>query len=147
MKNHLLLITILTASVGFTQPNEPLDVDLEPTHREATELLQQQSFETVMVAAFKAGNAEKIAEYFGENVDLSIDGKQDLYSNSQAEQILKTFFSLHRPSDFKIIHKGKSGQSEYFIGELKSDKTYKVTLNSKPVSGGKKITSLTISAN
>ena len=100
-----------------------------------------------MVNAFKEGSADKIARYFIDNVDLSIDGKEDLYSKSQAEQILKNFFVAHKPKDFKIIHKGTSGQSEYFIGELIADKEFKVTLNSKNVSGVKKITSLTISAS
>ncbi|MBD3636680.1 MAG: DUF4783 domain-containing protein [Crocinitomicaceae bacterium] len=146
MKNYLVLIAVFVGTVGFAQPSEPefSEVSTEPTHRAATSLQQQQSFESAMVSAFKTGNAEKIARYFSDNVDLSIDEKEDLYSKSQAEQILKNFFKAHKPSDFKIIHKGKSGQSEYFIGELTSDKVYKVTLNSKSVGGVNRITSLTI---
>jgi hypothetical protein len=123
------------------------DNKFSPVEREATSIRQQQSFESMMVAAFKVGNAEKIATYFSDNVDLSIDGKEDLYSKSQAEQILKTFFLTHKPKDFSIIHKGKSGQSEYFIGELSAEKVYRVTINSKAVGGMKRITSLTIASN
>ena len=131
--------------MAFAQPSEPgfEDLQAERSTRAATALQQQQSFENSMVNAFKEGSADKIARYFIDNVDLSIDGKEDLYSKSQAEQILKNFFVAHKPKDFK----GTSGQSEYFIGELIADKEFKVTLNSKNVSGVKKITSLTISAS
>lgn len=149
MKNCLVIFGLFLGSLALAQPAEPSfeDLSAERTHRASTALQQQQSFENSMVNAFKEGSADKIARYFIDNVDLSIDGKEDLYSKSQAEQILKNFFAAHKPKDFKIIHKGTSGQSEYFIGELTSDKTYKVTLNSKNVAGIKKISSLTISEN
>lgn len=146
MKNYIVLISLFVSTVSFAQPSEPLftEVEYDPIVREETSLQQQVSFESKMVAAFKDGNSSKIASHFSENVDLSIDGKEDLYSKSQAEQILKTFFTTHKTVDFKIIHKGKSGQSEYFIGELSAEATYRVTLNSKTNNGTKKITSLTI---
>lgn len=146
MKTYITLIGLLLVGISWAQPSQPefVETDFDPVEREATKLRQQQSFESMMVAAFKVGNAEKIASYFSENVDLSIAGKEDLYSKSQAEQILKTFFLAHKPKDFSIIHKGKSGQSEYFIGELSAEKVYRVTINSKAVNGVKRITSLTI---
>ena len=146
MKNYLFLIVIITSGFAFAQPAEPIftEVEFKPVLRTETAQQQQQSFEKKMVAAFKNGNAELIGKYFSDNIDLSIDAKEDLYSNSQSEQILKNFFIAHPPKEFKIIHKGKSGQSEYFIGELKADATYRVTLNSKSIGGVNKITSLTI---
>ena len=149
MKNYIVFISLFVSSMAFAQPGEPefTIVEYDPIVREETSLLQQVSFESKMVTAFKTGNADKIAGHFSENVDLSIDGKEDLYSKSQAEQILKTFFSAHKPNGFKIIHKGKSGQSEYFIGELSAEKIYRVTINSKSNGGSKKITSLTIEEN
>lgn len=149
MKHYFTLIALFVGSMALAQPSGPefTEVETDPIERGETTLQQQQSFESRMVSAFKAGNAAKIAKYFSDNVDLSIDGKEDLYSKSQAEQILKTFFASHASKDFKIVHKGTSGQSEYFIGELTADKVYKVTLNSKASGGVKKITSLTISPN
>jgi hypothetical protein len=146
MKNYLLILVLLANLLTFAQPAEPLftENESEPVLRTETAIQQQQSFEKKMVAAFKIGNAELIGKYFSDNIDLSIDAKEDLYSNSQSEQILKNFFIAHPPKDFKIIHKGKSGQSEYFIGELTADVTYRVTLNSKSIGGVNKITSLTI---
>ena len=146
MKYLFVIFGLLLTTGVFAQPKEPefTETTFEPIGREATSLQQQQSFESAMVAAFRAGNADKVSAYFSDKVDLAIDGKEDLYSKSQAEQILKTFFSEHQPSDFKVIHKGKSGQSEYFIGELIADKKFRVTINSKSVGGINKITSLTI---
>jgi len=149
MKNSLIILALFIGSFAYAQPNEPefTEVEYRPIEREATELQQQPSFESMMVTAFKSGNAEKIATYFSDNIELSISNKEDLYSQSQAEQILKTFFANHKPKSFKIIHKGTSGQSEYFIGELESEKKYRVTLNSKAIGGVKRITSLTIEEN
>jgi len=146
MRTLLTIGFISAAILGFSQPAEPLytEVEYDPIVRSETKLEQQQSFETKLVKAFKNGDAATISSYFAENVDLSIDGKEDLYSQSQAEQILKTFFITHKAADFKLVHKGQSGQSEYFIGKFLSDLEYRVTINSKKISGVKKITSLTI---
>ncbi|OIQ27867.1 MAG: hypothetical protein BM555_05960 [Crocinitomix sp. MedPE-SWsnd] len=149
MKKYIFIFSLVISGFAFAQPSGPqiTEIEFKPVLRGETELLQQPTFEALMVSAFKAGNAERIASRFSDNVDLSIDGKEDLYSDSQSEQILKTFFLTHKPKDFKVIHKGKSGQSEYFIGELSSDFVYRVTINSKMIKGVNKITSLTIEQN
>ena len=148
MKHYFTLIALFIGSVALAQPSGPefTEVETDPIERSET-TLQQQSFEAMMVSAFKTGNAAKIAKYFNDNVDLSIDVNEDVYSKSQAEQILKKFFATYSSKDFKIVHKVTSGQSEYFLGELMADKLYRVILNSKTDGGVKKITSLTISPN
>jgi len=148
MKNYITILLFILSTGLFAQPHQPDLEAFEPLEREATVQQQQPSYESVIVAAFKAGNSTKIASYFAENVDLSILETENLYSKSQAEQILKNFFLKHKPSDFIIVHKGKSGQSEYFIGELTcSDAIFRVTLNSKVDSGNREITALTIELN
>lgn len=151
MKNLLLIGCLLLGLSAMAQPELPF---VENTTEEggsceleATDASAQQSFESIVVNAFKKGDAAKIASYFSDNVDLSISEKENLYSKSQAQQILKSFFDKHPPKDFKVLHKGKSGSSEYFIGELEADKSYRVTLNSKSSGGAKSITSLTIEEN
>ena len=148
MKKYLTILTLLIGTSVLAQPKEPELVELMPREREATSEQQQPTYESVMVSAFKAGNATKIASYFSENIDLSILETENLYSKSQAEQILKNFFLNHKPIDFVIVHKGKSGQSEYFIGELTcADAIYRVTINSKTEAALKEITALTIELN
>ena len=147
MKKYLPILALVFSAVSYAQPLEPGEAELTRHERKATDQQQQPTYESIMVAAFRAGNATKIASYFAENVDLSILETENLYSKSQAEQILKNFFIKHKPSEFTIVHKGKSGQSEYFIGELTcTDAIFRVTLNSK--SGDvKEITALTIELN
>ncbi len=149
MKKSLLIAIVFVGLGANAQPQPPVNsTDLGGCcEREPTAQAAQQTFESIIVSAFKKGNATKIASYFGDNIDLSISEKENLYSKSQAEQILKSFFLKHKPSNFKILHKGKSGQSEYFIGELTADKNYRVTLNSKSSGSTKTITSLTIEEN
>src|SRR5688572_6197324 len=147
MKKYLTILALATCLVSFAQPLEPGEEELTRHERKATDQQQQPTYESIIVAAFKAGNATKIAGYFAENVDLSILETENLYSKSQAEQILKNFFIKHKPSEFTIVHKGKSGQSEYFIGELTcTDAIFRVTLNSKS-GDAKEITALTIELN
>jgi len=80
-----------------------------------------------IVLSFKAGNAAELSKFFHDNVELIILEKEDVYSRSQAEQIIRKFFSEHPPEDFKIIFKGGKVNSRYAIGSLETPgKTYRV---------------------
>lgn len=151
MRKIVIIMLLLAGSAVYAQPTsgDIIMLDAEPLEREPTVEQAQQSFESILVTAFKTGNATKIATYFGDNVDLSILGTANLYSKSQAQQILQHFFTTNKPQDFKIIHKGNAKSSQYFIGELTSVKggKYRVTLNSKAEGSKKTITSLTIEEN
>jgi hypothetical protein len=46
---------------------------------------------------------------------------EDLYSRKQAEQIMKQFFTEHRPTSFKIIFEGGKETSRYAIGNLTTE--------------------------
>jgi hypothetical protein len=72
-----------------------------------------------ITAAIQAGNAKQLAQYFDNNVDITVYNKEEMYSRTQAELVIKDFFSKNTPTSFKIIHKGASNQgSEYAIGTL-----------------------------
>lgn len=58
-----------------------------------------------VAVAFKSGNAKELAQHFSSTVELSILNKEDIYSNTQAELILKDFFQKNPPSAAKVIHK------------------------------------------
>lgn len=147
MKKLLIVAIFCTGLSVLAQPKPPTPIEEIEKLEAYTDTPDKQapSFEATIIAAFKAGNAKKIALYFAENVDFSLLGKENLYSKSQAEHILKDFFTNHPPSDFKILHKGKSGQSDYMIGNLTSnEKVYRVKLNTKTLGGVQFITSLSI---
>lgn len=74
-----------------------------------------------IAAAIKAGNAKALAAYFDTNLEITILTQEGSYSSSQAEAVVKNFFSKNVPSDFQIIHKGDSGgNSKYAIGKLQT---------------------------
>ncbi len=152
MKKILTILCITAGSFAFSQTTSGdiyLPDPIDTLEKEMTLEQAQQSFETTVIDAFKVGNSKKIAAYFRENVDLSILGKENLYSKSQAEQILQHFFETHKPESFKIIHKGNAKASEYFIGELIDTKKgkYRVTFNRKSINNKQVVTSLTIEQN
>ena len=73
-----------------------------------------------VIAALKTGNASAVAKYFDNNVDISMPDKSNSYSKSQAELVLKDFFSSNPVKSFEIIHKGENAGSQYCIGTLQT---------------------------
>ena len=70
--------------------------------------------------AIKSGNSKAIAAYFADNVDLKILTQEDVYSKSQAELIIKDFFSKHPVKSFKIVHSSSKNDSQFAIGSLET---------------------------
>jgi hypothetical protein len=71
-----------------------------------------------VVAAMRSGNSTLIAKYFDDRVDISMPDKSNSYSKSQAELVLKDFFSNNPVKNFEIIHKGENAGSQFCIGTL-----------------------------
>ncbi len=70
--------------------------------------------------AFKVGDAEELAKYFNNTIELVIIDKEDVYSNVQAQQILDNFFTDHFPKAFEFIHQGGKEESKFAIGKLET---------------------------
>ncbi|HEX2396106.1 MAG TPA: DUF4783 domain-containing protein [Bacteroidales bacterium] len=82
-----------------------------------------------LLDAMKTGNYIQLSRYFSSSIELAIPGKEDIYSNKQAELILKDFFAKHMPSDFTVLHKGGKEGSQYAIGNLiTSNGRFRVTI-------------------
>jgi len=76
-----------------------------------------------IAAAFKSGNTELIAKHFGNSIELSVPSNEGVFSKTQAKLILKTFFTNHQPTNFKVVHNGDSkNNSHYSIGTLTTKK-------------------------
>ncbi len=98
-----------------------------------------------IVLSFKAGNAEELAKHFHDNLELIILKEEDVYSRSQAEQIIRKFFIEHKPEAFKIIFEGGKENSRYAIGSLHaSGKEFRVYLLMKKQDGSPQIHQLRI---
>lgn len=80
-------------------------------------------------ASFSMGNATQVAGYFNKSIELTLFDKEDIYSNTQAEMILRDFFSKHKPTQFSILHQGGKEDSKYAIGRLTCGaESYRVTI-------------------
>lgn len=78
--------------------------------------------------SLSSGNTAQVAKYFNKSIELTLFDKEDIYSNTQAEMILRDFFSKHKPTQFKILHQGGKENSKYAIGRLVcGTESYRVT--------------------
>lgn len=72
-----------------------------------------------IAAAFRSGEAKQVSKFFADNVDMVVLDKEEVYSRSQAELILKGFFTKYPPKSFNIVHNGVSKNgSKFAIGSL-----------------------------
>lgn len=82
-----------------------------------------------VITAMKAGNATDIARFFDNTVEINTPDKSSSYSKSQAELVLKDFFSSHAVKSFVVIHKGETTGSQFCIGTLVTKSgTYRTTI-------------------
>lgn len=81
-----------------------------------------------VATAIRSGNSKELAKYFDSNIEITILDRESNYSKTQAEMVLKDFFSKNAVQSFDLIHRGTSGEgSAYGIGKLKStNQTFRV---------------------
>lgn len=68
-----------------------------------------------VVNALQAGDAKALVALCIPNLDLTVMGKDDVYSKAQAEQILKKFFEANTPSSFTTEHDGDSKMGDHYV--------------------------------
>jgi hypothetical protein len=92
------------------------------------------------------GNASNLVVYFHDNVDLSILNKDDLYTKAECRVKLNQFFTQVKPSNFSILHEGKSNTGlEYVIGTLSTESgDYRVSFYLKDEGNGERVQQLMI---
>lgn len=106
MKNFLLSLALLATITSFISP----------------------SFDDV-VKAIKAGDASQLSKYFDNTIEITLPGKSNSYSKSQAELVLHDFFASNTVKDFEILHKSDNSGSQYCIGNLKTiNGTFRTTI-------------------
>jgi len=92
-----------------------------------------------VIAAMKAGNAAEIARFFDNTVEINTPDKSNSYSKSQAELVLKDFFSTNVVKTFTVSHKGENAGSQFCIGSLiTKGGTYRTTVYMK-LKGNKQV--------
>jgi Domain of unknown function (DUF4783) len=83
-----------------------------------------------VLAAIRSGNAESLSKNFDNMMDLTLPGKSNSYSKSQAEVIMRDFFSTNTVKGFEVKHRGDNNNSSiYCIGDLITrNGAYRMTL-------------------
>lgn len=85
-----------------------------------------------VINGIKSGNAAQVAKYFDNTVEISLPGKNNNFSKSQAEVVLRDFFKNNPVRSFTTIHSGENRGSEFCIGNLvTSSGTYRTTIQMK----------------
>ncbi|MFN8416889.1 MAG: DUF4783 domain-containing protein [Cytophagaceae bacterium] len=96
---------------------------------------------------YKSGNAKELSKYFNETVELQLlDQDRKAYNKTQAEFIVKDFFTKYPPSDFKYSYKNlEKEEFKLAIGDyLYGTGTMRVTMVIKPAKGSYFIDSIVI---
>lgn len=102
--SFLIFSILVTSSVGQPHPSQDNIIDK-------------------VVNAIKAMDANKLASYFNETVDLEAGESDGSYSKTQAEIIFRQFFKNHPLTSFSLNHQGSSNDgSKYLIGTYKTAK-------------------------
>lgn len=101
--------------------------------------IQAQDIFTNVKNAIKAADADQLAKYFNQNLDVNIEGNLNTFSKAQAAFAIGEFFKAHPPADFAIVHKGSSqGGLQFAIGKLTSGQdTYTVLVRVKESASAK----------
>ena len=73
-----------------------------------------------VIGALRSGNATELAKYMDDNVEISLPGKSDSYSRSQAAVIIQDFFTNNGVKGFDVKFKGENGGSQFCIGTLQT---------------------------
>jgi hypothetical protein len=70
--------------------------------------------------ALNTGDIETLAKYFSDNVEISIQDKEQVYPKAKATEVMRSFFDANKPKSFSQVHKGTSRESsdQYCIGNL-----------------------------
>ena len=100
-----------------------------------------------ITTAFRTGSAAGLSVYLNSTVELVLPDKEDFYSKSVAETILKDFFNHYKSREFTIRHQGAKGDAQYAIANLDTDKGhFRVYFLLKKVNGNPLIHQIRIEA-
>lgn len=107
------------------------------------------TFDTI-VSSIQQANAKQVVTYFGNSVDMTLLENEAPYGRSQAEFLLRDFFTKNPPKSFQIIHRGRSQEgTEFGIGNLISSngKEFRVSFYLKNQDGKMTIREFRIEAD
>ncbi len=94
--------------------------------------------------ALRTGSSKELANFFNDVIELKIDGEKENYSKTQAEVIIRNFFTKYPPQNFTKIHNGSSPDGlQYVLGKYAhKEGTHRVYMLIKKTGGAYKIDTL-----
>lgn len=97
-------------------------------------------------SAFAAGDAAKIVSYGKDKMIVNVEDKEGAYSQSQAAQVLKEFFTRKPATAFHFSFKGKeTDEGTFAIGTYQTkSESFRVTIKWKKIGADFRIETITI---
>ncbi|SCC01663.1 protein of unknown function [Chitinophaga costaii] len=115
MKKIMYVLWALGAVIIFTAFTAPAHSSQDNTKAKTA---PAGTFDLV-VSAIKQGNVSGLTPYLDNTIEINISGKSNSYSKTQAEVILKEFFSKNQVKSFDLLHQGEGGGGSRFgIGNM-----------------------------
>ncbi len=85
-----------------------------------------------IIQALKTGNSSEIAKYFDNTVEITFPEKSNSYSKTQAEVVLRDFFSNNPVKAVEILHTGENAGSQFCVATLVTkNASYRTTIYMK----------------
>ena len=101
-----------------------------------------------VVNALRSGNAQELARYIDDNVEIALPSKSDNYSKAQAVMVLKDFFANNNVIGFDKQFTGENGGSQFCVGTLKTKSgNYRTTVFMKTKSGRQVVKEIRFQSN
>ena len=82
----------------------------------------QSEFVDDVTVAFKTADQRLLSKYFGNKIEITLLDQSNVFSKSQAELVMKDFFSKYDPTDFQILYKNNptNDAARFAIGQLET---------------------------
>jgi hypothetical protein len=111
--NKILIFLLLLYSISVSFPPKAV--------------AQDNAVNEKVTRSIRSGDAKELAKYFNSNIQLILPSDEGRFSRTQAELIVRGFFTRYPPKSFEINHQGSSSDgSKYYIGAYKSgSKTFR----------------------
>ncbi len=82
----------------------------------------QSEFVDDVTMAFKSADQRLLSKYFANKIEITLLDQSNVFSKSQAELVMKDFFSKYDPIDFQILYKNNptNDAARFAIGQLET---------------------------
>lgn len=87
---------------------------------------------TIIIAAFKNGNATELTPHLDKELELIIPGVNKKCTSEETIKLLNGFFKKNKPSGFSVLHQAEKKENGFYVCKLTSSGTeYRATLTYK----------------